>query len=150
MSNTITYISCFLASVVIIKERKAPKVKKRNLKDKAKISKSIKEPCLKIAVHNYFIPFCATVKTVTSEVLWVTRWHCCTRHRAIVPSGYPQHLGCDSFDCCTERYEIHVAGFFLLPNLLYAEVLSIFDCLASFRSLPVRSGFEELFPVRTF
>ena len=28
--------------------------------------------------------------------------------------------------------------------------LSIFDCFATFRSLPVRSGFEELFPVRTF
>ena len=27
-------------------------------------------------------------------------------------SGHPQHRGCDSFDCCTERYEIVV----LLPN----------------------------------
>ena len=25
---------------------------------------------------------------------------------------HPQHQGCDSFDCCTERYEIAV----LLPN----------------------------------
>ena len=38
----------------------------------------------------------------------------------------------------------------LLPNLLYAELLSIFDCLATFPSLPVRSCFEELFPMRTF
>ena len=29
-----------------------------------------------------------------------------------MPSGHPQHRGCDSFDCCTERYEIVV----LLPN----------------------------------
>ena len=27
-------------------------------------------------------------------------------------SGHPQHRGCDSFDCCTKRYEIVV----LLPN----------------------------------
>ena len=72
MSRTITYISCYLASVVLIKERKAPKVKKRNSKDKAKISKSIKEPCEKIAVYNLFIPFCATGKTITPEVLWMT------------------------------------------------------------------------------
>ena len=38
----------------------------------------------------------------------------------------------------------------LLPNLLYAELLSIFDCLTNFPSLPVRSGFDELFPVTTF
>ena len=24
-------------------------------------------------VYNYFIPFCATVKTITPEVLWMTR-----------------------------------------------------------------------------
>ena len=29
-------------------------------------------------------------------------------------------------------------------------IKSIFDCLATFPSLPVRSGFEELFHVRTF
>ena len=29
------------------------------------------------------------------------------------PLGHPQHRGCDSFDCRTERYEIIV----LLPNL---------------------------------
>ena len=34
----------------------------------------------------------------------------------------------------------------LLPNLLYAELLSIFDCLTNL----VRSGFDELFPVTTF
>ena len=39
--------------------------------------------------------------------------------------------------------------FRLLPNLLYEELMSIFDCLATFPSLPVRSGFEELFPVNT-
>ena len=33
----------------------------------------------------------------------------------------------------------------LLPNLLYAELLSFFDCLATFPSLPVLSGFMELF-----
>ena len=38
----------------------------------------------------------------------------------------------------------------LVPNLLYAELLSIFDCLTNFPSLPVRSGFDELFPVTTF
>ena len=25
-----------------------------------------------------------------------------------MPSGHPQHLGIDSFDCCIERYEIVV------------------------------------------
>ena len=29
-----------------------------------------------------------------------------------IASGHPQHRGCDSFNCCTERYEI----FVLLPN----------------------------------
>ena len=38
----------------------------------------------------------------------------------------------------------------LLPNLLYAELLSIFDCLATFLSLQARSDFKELFPMRTF
>ena len=44
----------------------------------------------------------------------MTRWHCCTRPKAEGNSalGHPQHRGCDSFDCCTERYEI----FVLLPN----------------------------------
>ena len=40
--------------------------------------------------------------------------------------------------------------FLLLPNLLYAELLSNFDCLTNFPSLPARSGFDELFPVTTF
>ena len=26
-----------------------------------------------ISLYNYFIPFCATVKTITHEVLWMTR-----------------------------------------------------------------------------
>ena len=47
-------------------------------------------------------------------------------------SGHPQHLVGDSFDCCTERYELVVY------------------CLANFPSLPVRSGFDVLFPVTTF
>ena len=40
----------------------------------------------------------------------MTLWHCCTRPKAEgnSASGYPQHLGCHSFDCCTERYEIFV------------------------------------------
>ena len=40
--------------------------------------------------------------------------HCCPRPKAEgnSASGHPQHLGGDSFDCCTERYEIIV----LLPN----------------------------------
>ena len=42
------------------------------------------------------------------------------------------------------------AHFLLLPNVLYKESFSIFDCLATFLSLPVRSGFEELFPGKTF
>ena len=44
----------------------------------------------------------------------MTRWHCCTRPDAKGNSAscHPQHRGCDSFDCCTERYEIVV----LLPN----------------------------------
>ena len=68
----------------------------------------------RLTVYNYFIPFCATVKTITHEVLWMTR---CTvargrRPRANSASGHPQHRGGDSFDCCTERYEIVV----LLPN----------------------------------
>ena len=36
--------------------------------------------------------------------------HCCPRPNSA--SGHPQHRGGDSFDCCTERYEIVV----LLPN----------------------------------
>ena len=44
----------------------------------------------------------------------MTRWHCCTRPKAEgnSASGHPQHRGCNSFDCFTERYEIVV----LLPN----------------------------------
>ena len=40
--------------------------------------------------------------------------HCCPRPKAEgnSASGHPQHRGGDSFDCCTERYEIVV----LLPN----------------------------------
>ena len=40
--------------------------------------------------------------------------HCCPRPKAEgnSASGHPQHRGGDSFDCCTERYEIAV----LLPN----------------------------------
>ena len=40
--------------------------------------------------------------------------------------------------------------FFISPNVLYAELVSIFYCLATFQSLPGRSGYKELFPVRTF
>ena len=38
----------------------------------------------------------------------------------------------------------------LLPNVLYAELLSIFDCSTTFMSLPVQSSFEELFHRRIF
>ena len=40
--------------------------------------------------------------------------HCCPRLEAEgnSASDHPQHRGGDSFDCCTERYEIVV----LLPN----------------------------------
>ena len=40
--------------------------------------------------------------------------HCCPRPEAEgnSASGHSQHRGGDSFDCCTERYEIVV----LLPN----------------------------------
>ena len=36
--------------------------------------------------------------------------NCCPRPSASdnSSSGHPQHLGGDSFDCCTERYEIVV------------------------------------------
>ena len=49
----------------------------------------------------------------------MTRWHCCTRSKVKGNSalGHPQHRGCDSFDCCTERYEIVV----LLPHLELTE-----------------------------
>ena len=50
----------------------------------------------------------------------------------------------------TDLYSSITEQFVLLPNLLYAELLSIFDCLTNFPSLPVRSGFDELFPVTTF
>ena len=33
-------------------------------------------------------------------------------HEGNSASGHAHHLGCDSFDCCTERYEIVI----LLPN----------------------------------
>ena len=56
------------------------------------------------SASHFLLPF------VSSLVLWMTRctvalvlWPCVT-----VPSGHPQHLGCDSFNCCTERYEIFV------------------------------------------
>ena len=59
--------------------------------------------------------------------------------------------------CCEILYCINILKDYmyqilLLPNLLklYAELLSIFDCLTNFPSLPVRSGFDELFPVTTF
>ena len=52
---------------------------------------------------------------------------------------------CNSLECVCSRKQ-----YLLLPNLLYAELLSIFDCLTNFPSLPVRSGFDELFPVTTF
>ena len=44
----------------------------------------------------------------------MTRWHCCTMLMAVgnSASDHPQHRGCDSFDSCTEWYEIVV----LLPN----------------------------------
>ena len=44
----------------------------------------------------------------------MTRWHYCMRPKTKGNSvtGHPQHRGCDSFDCCIERYEIIV----LLPN----------------------------------
>ena len=37
---------------------------------------------------------------------------CCGSASGNSASGHPQHRGGDSFDCCTERYEIVV----LLPN----------------------------------
>ena len=42
--------------------------------------------------------------------------HCCQRQEAEgnSASGHSQHRGGESFDCCTERYEIVV----LLPNAL--------------------------------
>ena len=40
----------------------------------------------------------------------MTQCHCCMRPKANgnSASGQQQHGGCDSFDCCTERYEIVV------------------------------------------
>ena len=38
-------------------------------------------------------------------MLWITR---CTSASGNSASGHPQHLVGDSFDCCTERYEIVV------------------------------------------
>ena len=52
----------------------------------------------------------------------------------------------DMFTKICEKY----GHYILLPNLVYAELLSIFDCLAAFPSLPVQSCFEELFPMRNF
>ena len=65
-------------------------------------------------VYNYFILFCATIKTITPEVLWMIRWAValCPKAKGNNTSGHPQHQGFDSFDCCTERYGIAV----LLPN----------------------------------
>ena len=55
------------------------------------------------SVYNYFIPFCATVKTITQGR---------PKAKGNSASGHPQHRGCDSLDCCTEKYEIVVS----LPN----------------------------------
>ena len=61
-----------------------------------------------------FHTFLCNSQNYHPKVLWMTRWHCCSRPKAEgnSASGHPQHRGCDSFDCCTERYEIVV----LLPN----------------------------------
>ena len=38
----------------------------------------------------------------------------------------------------------------MLNNSAYSRLGNNFDCLTNFPSLPVRSGFDELFPVTTF
>ena len=48
------------------------------------------------------------------------------------------------------KIEMHICSNKHETGLVYAELLSIFDCLTNFPSLPVRSGFDELFPVTTF
>ena len=66
-------------------------------------------------LYDYFIPFFATVKTISHPRCAVDDlMHCCPRPKAEgnSASGHSQHRGGDTFDCCTERYEIVV----LLPN----------------------------------
>ena len=51
---------------------------------------------------------------LSPEVLWLARWHCCPRLKVEGNStlGHLQPRGYDTFDWCTERYEIVV----LFPN----------------------------------
>ena len=60
--------------------------------------------------------------------------HCCLRlwPCTTVPSGHLQHLRCDSFDRCTERYEIVV--YCLNQHL---EVVFLWTCLFFLFSLKI-------------
>ena len=57
-----------------------------------------------------FHTFLCNSQNYHPEVLWMTRWHCCTRPKTEgkSASGHAQHRGCDNFDCCAERYEMVV------------------------------------------
>ena len=49
--------------------------------------------------------------------------NCCSRPSASGNSslGHPLHQGGDTFDCCTERYEIVVYSVMLVCRLIYIE-----------------------------
>ena len=74
----------------------------------------------------------------------MTLFHCCERPKTEgnSASGQPQHRGCDSFDCCTERYEIVV----LLPN----SELSLQLVMISALLMPVRFVYGGPWRVRLF
>ena len=63
--------------------------------------------CIHGTVYNYFILFCATVKTITPLGAVDDPMHCCPRPKAKgnSVSGHPQHQGDNNFVSCTERYE---------------------------------------------
>ena len=71
---------------------------------------------LNIIVYNYFITFCALIKTFSPRGAVDDLMCCCPRQKTEgdSASGHPQHQGSDSFDRCTERYEIFVS----LSNLV--------------------------------
>ena len=76
---------------------------------------------LKLLFHT----FLCNSQIITPSVLWMTR---CTVAlglwpHATVPSGHPQHLGYDSFDCCIERYEIVVYYIYRIFSDLSAGLL---------------------------
>ena len=81
--------------------------------------------------------------------------HCCPRPKAEgnSASGHPQHRGGDSFDCCTERYEIVVYCFvcnIAAHVVMYYITWAIEINLETWKLGNLNKGkpSEQLFPIR--